>query len=214
MNAAMPDSPPQHIALFGGSFDPPHTGHTGIAGEAVQQAGLDQVIFIPCRQSPLKQRQPGASAPNRMEMLRLATGDLPWATVSDFEISRPGPSYSWETVQHFASLYPAARLYWLLGADQWQQIDRWANPDYLREKLTFLVFCRDGQTPQSRPGWQYQSLGKPSPPATEPDSLQTSGCFPGSSTEVRERLANGDPAEGLLHPEVASYALRLGLYRP
>jgi nicotinate-nucleotide adenylyltransferase len=187
------------IALFGGSFDPPHRAHLAIARAAVEQCGLERVIFIPCRESPLKNREPGATGPQRLAMLRLATAGLPWAEVSDWELSRPGPSYSWQTAEHFGALHSQSDLHWLMGADQWEALDRWAHPDFLRENLTFIVFARDGKTPRPRPDWRAHFL---------------SGEWGGSSTEARELLAAGEPAEHLLPATVEEYAVRERLYRP
>jgi nicotinate-nucleotide adenylyltransferase len=166
------------IALFGGSFDPPHCGHLAMARAAHERCGLDRVIFIPCRISPLKGRSPAAPGDARLKMLRLAVAEFPWAEISDCELSRPGPSYSWQTVEFFASVYPAATLHWLMGADQWSELDRWARPDFLRRILTFIVFASAV-----------------------------------SSTEVRRRLAAGEPTDELLPPAVAEYAVREQLYR-
>ena len=99
---------PERIALFGGSFDPPHCAHLAIARAAAEHCGLQQVIFIPCRISPLKGRSPGASGADRLAMLRLATNGMAWASVSDWELSRPGPSYSWQSAEHFAESTPVA----------------------------------------------------------------------------------------------------------
>lgn len=186
------------IALFGGSFDPPHRAHLAIAQAAVDQCALNSVIFIPCRESPLKNRLPGASGPRRLEMLRLAVADLLWADVSDWELSRPGPSYSWQTAEHFANLHPQAELYWLMGADQWAALEQWARPDFLMHRLTFIVFARDGDRPAARPGWRAQFLH---------------GEWRGSSTEARALLAAGLSAAHLLPPAVEEYAVSRGLYR-
>lgn len=190
---------PERIALFGGSFDPPHCGHLAIAQAAVEQCSLQKVWFIPCQESPLKSKPPGASGADRTAMLRLATAGLPWALVSDWELTRPGPSYSWQTAEHFATAHPDAMLHWLMGADQWAALDRWARPDILRERLTFVVFARDGVPPAAREGWRLISLP---------------GEFPGSSTEARRRLAAGESTAGLLPAEVAAYAVRKRLWLP
>ena len=188
---------PERIALFGGSFDPPHFAHLAIAREAVEICGLGRVVFIPCQESPLKGRQPGAQGADRLAMLRLATEGLPWASVSDWELSRSGPSYSWQTAEHFAALHPGAELHWLMGADQWAALERWARPEILRERLTFIVFARDGSRPVARGGWRAVFLP---------------GEFPGSSTEARHLLAAGESTTGLLPEAVAEYALRQRLY--
>lgn len=194
----MPDHATR-VCLFGGSFDPPHLGHTGIAAAAVEQCALDKVIFIPCRQSPLKGKLPGASAEQRTAMLRLALDALPHSSVDEWELTRPGPSYSWETVAHFRRSLPHALLHWLMGADQWAAIEKWARPDFLREHLTFIVFARDGLQPQSRDGWRAHFLR---------------GEFPASSTAARSLLAEGKSTAGLLAPAVSDYALQHGLYQP
>ena len=187
------------IALFGGSFDPPHLAHLAIAQAAVEQCGLERVFFIPCQVSPLKNRRPGASGPQRMEMLRLATSALPWAEVDGCELARPGPSYSWETADLFSHRFPGAELHWLMGADQWAALESWARPDLLRQNLTFIVFSRDGKRPAPRPGWRACFLA---------------GEWQGSSTEAREMLAAKKSAASLLPPVVENYAISQGLYLP
>ena len=79
----------QRVALFGGSFDPPHRGHVAMAEAAVGACGLDRVVFVPCRESPLKGRRPGASGEERVAMLEGVTSGLGWAEVSDWEINAP-----------------------------------------------------------------------------------------------------------------------------
>lgn len=189
----------ERIGLFGGSFDPPHCGHLAIAQAAVEHCGLSKVVFVPCRQSPLKGKSPGASGAARLAMLRLATQGHPCAEVSDWELSRPGPSYSWQTAEHFAAEFPDAGLFWIMGADQWGDLERWARPEFLRDHLTFIVFAREGVQPQPRPGWRAVFLP---------------GEYAGSSTEVRRLLAAGEPAGHLLPPEVGAFAIRERLYRP
>lgn len=78
-----------HIAFFGGTFDPIHEGHLDVARKAVDALKLDHVIFIPCRRSPHKSEAPGASDDARLQMLKLATAELPWAMVDDYELRKP-----------------------------------------------------------------------------------------------------------------------------
>lgn len=190
---------PERIALFGGSFDPPHCAHLAIARAAVEHCCLQKVWFIPCQESPLKGKAPGASGTDRAAMLRLATAGLPWAAVSDWELTRPGPSYSWQTTEHFAAMFPDAILHWLMGADQWAALDRWARPDILRERLISIVFARDGVQPVPREGWRVIFLP---------------GEFSGSSTEARRRLTAGESTAGLVPARVAAYAVSARLWLP
>jgi len=168
-----------------------------MAEAAVAACGLDLVVFVPCRISPLKGWSPGASGDERMEMLRLATAGHPWAEVSGWELGRPGPSYSWETVAHFRSIWPSAELHWIMGEDQWASLERWARPEILREALHFIVFARNGSAPRERPGWRMTVVD---------------GAWSVSSTRVRESLAAGGDADGLLPAAVQQYIARRRLY--
>lgn len=144
------------IAIFGGSFDPVHRGHLAMAATARERLALDRVIFMPCAASPLKSGTV-ASGPERLGMLEAAIRETgsEWATVSDFELHRPAPSYSWETAAHFSATQPGVAWHWILGTDQWEQIDRWAEPEKLRTQLHFVVFTRAGAVVRDRPGWRY-----------------------------------------------------------
>lgn len=185
-------------ALFGGSFDPVHPGHVAIARAAVEQAGLDQVIFLPAAQSPLKSHGPQATGAQRMEMLEAALKDMHWAQVSDWELGRPGPSYSWQTARHFREAAGSdVSWFWLMGEDQWDQLERWQNWQQLSADVIFLVFTRAGRTPGSREGVRAQFL---------------SGEFPGSSTAIRLARRERSEWKPLVHPDVAAVIDREGLY--
>ena len=168
----------QHICLFGGSFDPVHCGHLHIAAAAQAACRLDRVIFLPAACSPFKQgRETMFSNSERLDMLRLATVDLPWAEVSDLDLILPPPSWSWRIVEHFRQTRPDAELYWLMGTDQWQALHRWARYDYLTEQLRFIVYHR-GEEPQ---------------PRADVRSHFICGHHPASSTHIREALQNRTP---------------------
>jgi nicotinate-nucleotide adenylyltransferase len=147
------------IAIFGGSFDPVHRGHLAMAAVVHERLVLDGVIFMPCAASPFKSGTV-ASGPERLGMLEVAIRETgsEWATVSDFELHRPAPSYSWETAAHFSTTQPGVAWHWILGTDQWEQIDRWAEPEKLRTLLHFVVFTRAGAVVRDRPGWRYTSV--------------------------------------------------------
>ena len=163
------------IALFGGSFDPVHLGHLELAKAALTKEKLDQVIFIPCWQSPFKGKTI-ASGEQRLTMLRLAIDELElnWAEVSDFEILRPEPSFSWQTVEHFREAVDDAEWYWILGTDQWNAIEKWAEPEKLRSWLRFIVATRGGQEVEPRKGW---------------NNLAIEFEHPASATRIRETFS-------------------------
>lgn len=188
--------PDPHLALFGGTFDPVHAGHLDLVALARKSCRLDRVCFIPCARSPFKAGAPLASPAQRLAMLALAIADRgweDWAGVSRYEIDRPPPSYSWETAEHFRETHPESRLSWILGADQWRQIDRWAEPEKLRASLAFIVVTRRGSTAAPRPGWRAEFLEFE---------------HPASATAIRA----GRAAPGWLSPGVARYCREQGLY--
>ncbi|HQW29243.1 MAG TPA: nicotinate (nicotinamide) nucleotide adenylyltransferase [Verrucomicrobiales bacterium] len=146
-------------AIFGGSFDPVHRGHLAMAVAAREALGLDGLVFVPCAVSPFKSGTV-ASGEQRREMLQIALEEsgMDWATVSDFELNRPAPSYSWQTAFHFSRSRPDVQWHWILGTDQWEQITRWAEPERLRDLLHFIVFSRHGTRVIDQPGWRYTAV--------------------------------------------------------
>jgi nicotinate-nucleotide adenylyltransferase len=189
---------PHRIALFGGTFDPIHQGHVEIATRAKESMDLDQVIFLPCRVSPHKIGIASAPPDDRLEMARLATRGLPWAEVDDFDLVSPPPSYSYLTAGEMARRFPGARLFWIMGADQWRALPAWKEPERLAALVEFLVFSRDGR-PEPRAGFRMTPL---------------SGTHPASATAIRHDLAAGGPAVKWLPPAVATYIRQHGLYKP
>lgn len=189
---------PQRIAFFGGTFDPIHEGHLDVAAKAVEALGLDRVIFIPCRRSPHKSKSPGASDEERLTMLKLATSELAWAVVDDYELKKPPPSYTWETMEFFQAKFPTeSRRFLLIGFDQWESLPRWNNIENLARKIDFIVVGREEQ-PQPRSGYRAHFID---------------GNHPASASEIRSALASGKPPKWL-PPAVEAYINEKDLYSP
>ncbi|MDA0765689.1 MAG: nicotinate (nicotinamide) nucleotide adenylyltransferase [Verrucomicrobia bacterium] len=186
---------PPRIALFGGTFDPIHLGHTAISRAAVDQLDLDKVVFIPCRQSPHKDEAARATEEQRLEMLDLALTDLPWAEVSEIETCLPPPSYSWMTAECMREIFPGARLYWLVGEDQWNVIESWSRPYHLAEMVEFIVHHRGGH-PAPKPGFRAHFIP---------------GDHPASGTTIREDAPTRLRSEWI-HPNVERFIRSNGLY--
>jgi len=189
---AMSDA--RKIALFGGTFDPVHLGHVHLAELAVKAMSLDEVRFLPCRISPHKSDQAPSSATDRLQMLRLATHGLPWAVVDDFEVGREGPSFSYQTAEAMAARFPGSRLFWIMGADQWDALPRWAEPQRLAACVEFIVFSRE-KIPEPRQGYIMHHVD---------------GCHPASATAIRKALSQGETAHPWLHPEVSNWIFERG----
>lgn len=189
------ESKPLNICLFGGTFDPIHLGHTHMAQAAVHEFDLDRVIFLPCKESPHKPGHKHASGSDRLEMCRLATAELEWAEINDFDMIAPAPSYSWRTAEAMAERFPNARLFWLMGTDQWQALPRWHRTEHLASLVEFIVFTR-GDAPEELPGYRLHSI---------------SGNHPASATAIR-KSASDILLTDWLAPEVAAYIHSNQLY--
>ena len=191
----------ERIALYGGAFDPVHCAHLGVARNALEQAQLDRVIFIPAAQSPLKLHTPMAEAAARLHMLELALQNELNFDLDPYEIEQGGISYTVETVRHFTHRYPQADLFWIIGGDQFEQLDRWRSIDELAQMLRFLVLPRTGadtQRPNSAKNLLYQVLDAP--------------LMRESSSEVRRRCQQGDSLQGWVPVAVEAFISQQELY--
>ena len=133
------------IGLFGGTFDPIHTGHLILAEAARDKFGLDRVLFLP---TPVPYHRGGVSISpleDRINMTKLAIEDNPGFEFTDFEISIPGNSYTSKTLSLFHEKFPAAKLYFILGGDSLFSIEYWKDPAKIFELATILSCKRQGQ---------------------------------------------------------------------
>ncbi|MGJ8677881.1 MAG: nicotinate (nicotinamide) nucleotide adenylyltransferase [Akkermansiaceae bacterium] len=184
------------ICLFGGTFDPIHTGHTHIAAAARSQLDIDRVIFLPCKQSPHKTGQKHADAEHRLAMCHLATEDLEWAEVSDYDLTAPAPSYSWRTAEVMKQRFPDSQLFWLMGSDQWEALHLWNKADYLSQLVEFIVFQRGAEI-HERKNYLLHRIN---------------GDHPASATVIRQALSSHTLAPWL-DPLVSQYIESQQLYR-
>ena len=187
---------PRKIGIFGGTFDPVHLGHLHLASLAKEALALDEVRFLPCQVSPHKTGTTPASGPDRLEMLHLATAGLPWAVVDDFELRENGPSFSFHTAEAMAARFPGARLFWMMGGDQWDALPHWKNPERLASFVEFAVLSR-GTPLQPRDGYRLHSI---------------LGTHPASATEIRAAISAGKSLSWL-HPHVMQAIVSRKLYR-
>lgn len=187
----------KRIGLFGGTFDPVHLGHIHIASTTREAMRLDEVRFIPCRVSPHKTDGRPAGFGDRLQMLQIALHDLAWAVADDIESRMDEPSYSWRTAEAIHHSMPDAKLYWIMGGDQWNALPRWAEPGRLAACVEFVVIDR-GQQLSSHSDFVMHAV----------DCSHLA-----SSTEIRHAIAAGAQQHPWLDPAVAAYIVRRGLYR-
>lgn len=113
------------LGVFGGTFNPVHIGHLRSAEEVREALGLDRLIFVPAKLPPHKSACGLAAADFRLAVVREAVKDNPRFSVSDVELLREGPSWSIDTLEHFAGLYSPESLWFVMGTDQYAELHTW-----------------------------------------------------------------------------------------
>lgn len=131
------------IAIYGGTFNPPHRGHVESLQAVYEQAKPDRVLVIPASIPPHKELAAGSpDAEKRLELTRLAFKELPYAEVTDMELTRTGKSYTSDTVAELLRKYPDAELMLAIGTDMFLSFETWHEYRYLIDNVTMLVFAR------------------------------------------------------------------------
>lgn len=191
--------------IYGGTFNPIHRGHLHILTEFYRRLGLDRVLVIPTRIPPHKRAGNLASAEDRLEMCRLAVGEIPIrAEVSDLEVRRKEKSYTADTLLELRGLYPGDSLYLLMGEDMFLTVQNWYAPEVIFENA---VICA---APRSREG--HEALLRHARKLADqfPEfryAVEDIPYLPVSSTRIRESGALDEVPES-----VAEYIRKRGLY--
>lgn len=192
----------ERIGVFGGSFDPVHRVHLGLAHGALDALQLDRVLWIPAGQ-PWQKSRPMTGAVHRLAMLRLALQGEPRFEIDRREIDRAGPSYTVDTVAALRAEHPDAGLYLLIGADQYAAFHTWHRWREIARQVQLAVASRAGAPGTADP--EVQALCSVCPVPLAPSDL--------AATAVRERVAQGQGIADLVPDEVARYIDLHGLYR-
>ena len=131
-------------AIFGGSFDPPHTGHDAIVTSALKDLDIDRLYIVPTWMSPFKN---GFSAPpeQRIAWAKRLWGHLDNVTIIDYEVRQKRSVPSAESVLYLKKCYPISHLYLIIGADNYKTLPKWHRYDELKHEVEFVVANRDGR---------------------------------------------------------------------
>lgn len=177
------------IGIFGGSFSPVHYGHLLLAENCREQAGLDEVWFIPAKISPLKQNQPPIADHHRVAMLELAIAGNSAFFVSNIELERGGVSYTIDTLRSIRQQRPEAELFLLIGGDSLADLPRWKSPAEICESALPLLVSRLGIPPDD---WSpLEGLVQPQRLQQIQSAVVSMPLVGLSSTEIRRRHAAG-----------------------
>ena len=175
-------------AIYGGSFNPPHLGHVRAAAAVMEKLGPDRLLIIPTNIPPHKEMAQGSPSPEqRMELCRLAFGDIPGAELSDMEIKREGRSYSADTVGSLREMYPQDELYLVMGSDMFLSFCQWYKFQYLLDNCVLTVLSREEDDREELESFKAELEEKYSAKVL----LLSHEPLPMCSEEVRERLRLG-----------------------
>jgi nicotinate-nucleotide adenylyltransferase len=218
----MSDTP--RVGLLGGTFDPIHCGHLDVARAAREALRLDHVLMMPSHLPPHRSRAPRATGCHRFAMLALAVLDQPGLLASDIELSRPGPSFSAETLRGLhARGFEPSQLFFITGTDAFAEIDTWREYPALLDYSHFVVVARPGHTAaalrERLPGLAARFVEvdvAASGPGVRVDRpaifLIHAATADVSSTEIRRRLAAGESLGGYVPGPVERYIRQHCLY--
>ncbi len=188
---------PQRLAIFGGTFDPIHNAHLAVAREAASRFALDHVLVIPNGNPPHKQGVERADWTDRYRMVELACADDPQLTPSRLEEGQ-ARSYSIHTIERVRAEHPDDRIFFLIGADAFAEIETWHRWEEVLATVEFIVV--------SRPGHRYDV-----PPGARALPLETISLEI-SSSEIRSELRAGRMPPKALPEAVRDYIRAKRLY--
>ncbi len=194
------------VGIFGGTFNPPHIGHISAAKEFIEQIGLDKLIVMPAFIPPHKEYSSDVSCEDRLEMCRLAFGNMERTEISDLEIQRGGKSYTYLTLEELHS--DEYDLYFLCGTDMILTIDSWRRPERIFELADICYVRRENDLEnecliEEKRNYFKRTFGKDAIPI-ESKAIEI------SSSEIR---SGRDLFDHYLTAPVRDYIEKRGLYK-
>ena len=200
----------RRIGVFGGTFDPPHIGHTSAALSAMRKLELDSVLMVVANDPWQKTDQnldlpdfaiSAVSTPeDRFEMLKRALDEHEGLMADDMEILRGGRTYTIDTVSELNDRFPESEFFLLIGSDVAKDFDSWREPQEICRRVNVVVLTRPGtDRSEVEEDWNFSFLDVPAVDV--------------SAKEIRLRVSNGESLEGMVPRSVEEYILTAGLYR-
>ena len=211
--------------IFGGTFNPVHTGHVCLTEALLKDFPLDRMIVVPTARPPHKPVDYIADPADRFHMVSLAFENIAGVSVSDAEMVRTGPCYTIDTVRSFISSDPHSSFYLILGLDAFLELDTWKSYLSLVASLPLIVFSRTLDHASEKTAFEnfltatiskaYAFSEKQAGyvhPTLYPVFFYEARHFDISATDIRRRVKDGLPVKGLVPDPVAQYIREKGLY--
>lgn len=206
------------IGILGGTFDPIHLGHTWVAKVIINLVNLDKILFIPCSQSPLKNKTV-ASTEDRLNMVKIAIKNNPKFLAQSCEIERGGLSYTVDTLKTLKQIYPDNSLIFIIGIDAFNKFNEWEDRYEILKLAHLIVVNRPGFSPTTNPK-VIELLEKYQTKDARSLQKQNAGLIylvdieplPISATQIRNLIKNNQSASNLVAKEVWKYICKNKLY--
>ena len=189
----------QKVGIYGGTFDPVHTGHIITTRYVLEKRELDKIIFVPNNISPLKTDSAPTSNEHRLAMLKLAISDLPQFEFSDYELIKGDVSFTYDTLLEMKKHYSEIEL--IIGYDNLVVFDEWRNPDEIFDIAKVIVMKRNSDNPGKKNKYFDRAVILETP------------AIDISATEIRNRVRDGLPIDFLVPDKVKEYIYQHGLYK-
>ena len=195
------------IGVFGGSFNPIHSGHLAVAQHALESCGMSKIIFLPNANPPHKINDNILCASHRFNMVSLAIKGNDNFEISDYEMNKQGPSYTIDTIRHFKKIYNA-EIFFIIGADSLYTLNKWKSYKELVKECSFIVAdrnCTQGSNllreicEHEKKGGRIELIKMPKIDIT--------------STFIRDKLLKGENIKGYVPEAVRNYITQNGLYK-
>jgi nicotinate-nucleotide adenylyltransferase len=215
----------ERIGLFGGTFNPVHSGHLKAAEIVQKRILLDKILFIPSYLPPHKDTAEVASPSHRLKMVEIALCGFSRFIPSSIEIDAKEKSYSIITISRIKKLYPKSWIFFILGVDAFLEIDTWKDHERLLEQCFFIVISRPGylldKANKILEGKYKEKMYELSKSESVKDELLLSfrvlllplDALDIASTEIRGRIKQGDSIKGMVSEEVEIYIRKNRLYK-
>lgn len=189
------------IGIFGGSFNPPHTGHLIVAEHAKEKLGLGKILFVPAATPPHKQHLDIVEAHHRMEMMQCAVHGNRYFEATDIELQRGGVSFTVETLEELREVHTEDTLVLLIGADNLLEFNTWRDPERILELVEVVAL--------SRPGFRMEEVDEQLRGRVSLCEVPLIGL---SSSEIRRRVSEGKSIRYMVPLSVEAYIVSHGLY--
>lgn len=182
------------VGIFGGSFNPIHTGHIALAKSLCEKAGLDEVWFMVSPMNPFKQTATDLLDDNlRLELVKKALENEPQLKACDYEFHLPKPSYTWHTLQAISRDYSGIEFTLLIGGDNWAAFDKWYHHEDILAHFPIVVYPRQDCTIGEVPAGV---------------SIVETPLLNISSTEIRQHIKAGKSIKGMVPDNIEDIVVR------